>query len=317
MSRLNENFIEVFEKLSNIMSKKGETFRAKAYQKAVETIISYPKDIFSPDDLKGCAGIGKTIMEKMYEYINTGTISVIENDKLNPLNILTNVYGIGPKKAEELIKKSITTINDLRNNLHELNEKQIIGVKYYEELLERIPRVEIEEYEKVFKAVATSVNITNMSIVGSYRRGHETSGDIDVILTTENPKNFVSFVNILKKQNIIIEILSRGSSKCLVIGKINNKSLSRRIDFLFTSQEEYPFSILYFTGSKIFNTVMRQHALNLGFTMNEHGLFKMEGKNKGDKVLSSFHEEKDIFNFLKLEYKEPTERIDGRSVKEQ
>ena len=313
MSRLNEKFIELFENLSNIMAKKGDTFRSKAYQKAVETIMTYSTDILSPDDLKGYPGIGKTIIEKMHEYVETGTLSVIENEKSNPLNILTNVYGIGPKKAEQLIAKGIISINDLRNNLHELNDKQIIGVKYYEELLERIPRTEIEEYEKVFKEVAKTVNITKLSIVGSYRRGNETSGDIDVILTTDNPNAFINFINILKKQNIITEILSRGSSKCLVIGKIK-KSVSRRIDFLFTSQEEYPFSILYFTGSKIFNTVMRQHALNLGYTMNEHGIYKMVGKKKGEKVAHSFHEEKDIFDFLQLIYKEPIDRRDGRSV---
>jgi DNA polymerase/3'-5' exonuclease PolX len=66
--RLNERFIELMENLSDIMLKQGEPFRARAYQKAQETIMSYPDDILGPDDLKGKPGIGYTIMEKFNEY---------------------------------------------------------------------------------------------------------------------------------------------------------------------------------------------------------------------------------------------------------
>ena len=81
-SRLNEPFIEIMEKLSDIMMKHGEPFRARAYQKAQETILTYPGDILSPDDLKGRTGIGPTIMEKLEEYVKTGTLRVLEKEKL-------------------------------------------------------------------------------------------------------------------------------------------------------------------------------------------------------------------------------------------
>jgi DNA polymerase/3'-5' exonuclease PolX len=317
---LNEKLSEAFEKLSTIMTKKGDNFRSKAYKKAMEIVIRHPSDIFSPEDLKGIPGIGKSIMELLNEFANTGTISIIENEKTNPLNILTNVYGIGPKKAQELIEKGITTMDDLKNNLHELNKNQIIGVKYYKDLLERIPRTEIEKFEIIFKEVAEKIGIieSNISIVGSYRRGNESSGDIDVILTTDEPGKFIMFIDILQKQDIITEILSRGTSKCLVIGKINDKAFSRRIDFLFTNQEEYPYSILYFTGSKSFNVSMREHALTRGYTMNEHGLFKVNKKNekneKNEKIKHLMNEEKDIFDFLQLQFKLPVERVDYRDI---
>jgi hypothetical protein len=84
---------------------------------------------------------------------------------------------------------------------------------------------------------------------------------------------------------------------------------------MYTSQEEYPFAVLYFTGSKTFNTVMRGHALKLGFSLNEHGLHKKQpGKEKEEKVDQVFKDEKDIFDYLKMEYKEPIERIDARSL---
>jgi predicted flap endonuclease-1-like 5' DNA nuclease len=128
--RLNDVFIDLLEKLSTIMLKQGEIFRAKAYQKAQETILDYPNDIFSPDQLKGLPGIGQTIMEKLNEFVNTGTLKVIEREKNNPINKLTEVYGIGPKKANELVKAGITNLYDLKEKQNELlNDVQKIGLK--------------------------------------------------------------------------------------------------------------------------------------------------------------------------------------------
>jgi len=312
--RLNEKFVNLMEQLANIMLKKGENFRARAYQKAQETIISYPSDILSPNDLKDKPGIGETIMEKLNEFVNTGTLTVIEREKNNPINILSEVYGIGPKKASELVKLGIQTISSLRENQHLLNDIQKVGLQYYEDILKRIPRSEIQIYEKIFQNALPKNNHVKMEIVGSYRRGADNSGDIDVIITSNNKNDFVLFVNKLLEQNIILHVLSRGPSKCLVITKLNSESIARRVDFLYTSPNEFPFAILYFTGSKIFNTVMRQHALENGYTMNEHEICVIKKDKSKIKVNDEFKSEKDIFEFLGLEFKSPQERHDGRSV---
>jgi DNA ligase (NAD+) len=312
--RMNEKYIELMEKLADIMLKQGEPFRARAYQKALETIMAYPDDILSPNDLKGKPGIGTTIMEKLNEFTLTGTLKVIEREKDNPVNILGEVYGIGPKKAKELVESGIHSIEQLRENQDKyLNETQKIGLKYYEDIQKRIPRSEIEEYKDIFEKAFPKDSDAKMEIVGSYRRGNQSSGDIDVIITSKSPSIFTTFIDNLIKEKIILHVLSRGPTKCLVITKYALDP-ARRVDFLYTSPEEFPFAILYFTGSKIFNTVMRHHALTMGFTMNEHGLYNMEAKKKGDKVDHIFKDERDIFDYLNLEYKAPNERTDGRAV---
>ena len=312
--RLNEKFIELMEKLADIMLKQGEPFRARAYQKAQETIMAYPGDIMSANDLKGKPGIGPTIMEKLNEYVQTGTLKVLEREKNNPVNILAEVYGIGPKKAKELVDGGITSIAQLRENQQLLNDVQKVGLQYYEDILKRIPRSEIEEYKIKFEKAMPQVADAKMEIVGSYRRGAQSSGDIDVIITSSSPQVFTNFVDNLLKEKIILNVLSRGPTKCLVVAKIPSSDSARRVDFLYTNPEEFPFAILYFTGSKIFNTVMRHIALEKGYTMNEHGINKMEGKKKGDKVAHHFSSEEDIFDFLGLVYKSPTERTDGRAI---
>jgi len=315
--RLNEKFIDLMEKLSVIMGKKGEVFKARAYKKAQETMMEFTTDITDIQQLKGKPGIGETIMEKLNEYQKTGTLALLEREKDNPENIISDVYGIGPKKAKELVEKGIKSISDLRMKQDELlNDVQKVGLKYYEDILERIPRNEIDEYNTKFQEVFNKVkdNESNYEIVGSYRRGAKQSGDIDVIITSKNPDIFKKFIDELINNKIIIEVLSRGKTKCLVITKLKSNNLARRVDFLYTTQEEYPFSVLYFTGSKAFNTVMRGYALKQGYSLNEHEMTKMVDKTKGGKVDHVFKTEKDIFNFLNLTYKEPTERIDGRAV---
>ena len=321
ISRYNEQFIDLMEQLANIMSKKGESFRGRAYQKAQETLMAYPDDITSVDQLKGKPAIGPTILEKLNEYVNTGTLKILEREKNNPVNILGEIYGVGPKKAKELVDKEIVNIEQLRERQNEvLNDIQKVGLKYYEDILQRIPRSEVEEYKTIFEKDFSKVASTsgegesNMEIVGSYRRGAQSSGDIDVIITSKSPKLFVDFIDELIKENIILHVLSRGPTKCLVVARLPSSDVARRVDFLYTTPEEFPFSILYFTGSKIFNTVMRHEALQKGLTMNEHGLYKMEGKKKGEKVDSVFKNEKDIFDYLGLIYKSPIERVDGRAV---
>lgn len=316
----NEEFTKLLEKLYQMMISKGEAFRGRAYKKAQETIINLKEPITSVSQLKGKPGIGETILSKLQEYVETGTLKLIEREKENPIYVFTQVYGIGPSKAKELVTKhNIKTIEELRNHTDLLNDKQKIGLKYYEAILERIPRSEIEQYDEKFQKIFAEcgTDTSSYSIVGSYRRGAEDSGDIDVIIgnSTGDSSVFNACLDKMIEKNLIIEVLSRGAVKSLVIAQLPGKT-PRRVDFLFSPPEEYAFATLYFTGSATFNTVMRQHALQRGYTMNEHGIYKMENKKKGSRIDLLFNNEQDIFTFLGLQYKTPIERIDGSAVHE-
>jgi DNA ligase (NAD+) len=310
MERLNEKLGALMETLSNIMAKKGDRIKSLAYKKAHEAILKVDKNIYTIDDLKGVSGIGASSLTHIREYLEKGTIDIIEAERFNPENILSDVYGVGPKKAKELVEKGVTSIAELRKHQDELlNKVQKAGLKYYEDILERIPRSEIDKYNETFKSVVPSS--AKYEIVGSYRRGAVDSGDIDVIITSENKSDFQNFIDTLISKRIILEVLSRGDSKCLVIARISTPKYARRVDFLYTTPQEYPFAVLYFTGSKGFNTVMRGHALKRGYSLNEH---ELTVKSSGEKVHGKFVEEKDIFDFLQLQYKTPGERVDGRMV---
>ena len=306
---LNALFAESLGKLESIMSKRGDAFRAKAYKKAQETVLGWPVALTNVAELKGAPGIGASVFDRLLELFQTGVISLIEEEKNNPINLLCDVYGIGPKKAAELVKvHGVTTIEQLRARSETLlNDVQRVGLKYYEDILQRIPRAEIQDYEKTFALGAKSAGVT-FEIVGSYRRGAAHSGDIDVIITSVEEGAFKRFVDVLIQGKVILEVLSRGDCKCLVIARLPGHDVARRVDFLFSSKEEYAFAILYFTGSKAFNTNMRQRALDMGYSLNEHCISALSSDKVKTPVSSLFPTEKDIFDFLKMEYVAPEKR---------
>lgn len=316
MKRYNEEFIDVLNELEDIMLKKAQPFRARGYRKASDIVITHEGDIYNASDLSDTS-IGSNIIDKLNEYVETGKIEMLERERNDPVNKLAKVYGIGPKKAKDFVEKGITTIEQLRDREDLLTSAMKIGVKYFDDIEKRIPREEIDDYKVMLDAVfsETAPPGSEFSIVGSYRRLAKTSGDIDIILSNKsnNRATFGDFIDGLIKKNIIIEVLSRGKTKSLTVTKLPGKP-ARRVDFLYTPAEEYPFAVLYFTGSKNFNTAQRQRALTLGYTLNEHGLYHMKNGKKGDKVNNVFNTEADIFKYLEMEYLEPDKRIDSKSI---
>jgi NAD-dependent DNA ligase len=230
------------------------------------------------------------------------------------------------KKAIELVEKEkITSIKELREREDLLNDKQKIGLKYYEDILKKIPRKEIDTYLKTLTDIFEKIKDEHdyFEIVGSYRRKKLESGDIDIIISNKknNREILDKFINELKEQGILIEILSKGKTKSLTIARLNDKATARRIDFMYSPPDEFPFSTLYFTGSKNFNVVQRKIANEQNLTLNEHGLYYLSDKGvKQGKVVDSkkkeiiFKDEKEIFDYLNMDYKKPEERIDGTSA---
>ena len=224
MKRYNEEFVDILNEMEDIMMKRSEPFRAKAYRQASESIIAYEGDIYNASDLKDTPKIGPTVISKLNEYVETGQIQMLEKERNNPINVLVKVYGIGPKKAKEFIDKGIKTVDDLRANPDLLTNAMKIGVKYFDDIEKRIPREEIDIYKKELDAIfaSTAPEKSSFTIVGSYRRKAKTSGDIDIIISNTEDKRdaFDKFIDKLIENEIIIEVLSRGKTKSLTVTKL-------------------------------------------------------------------------------------------------
>lgn len=276
-------------------------------------------------------------IQKINEIIKTGVlpkaIEISNNPKVKAITELTKIPEIGPSKAEKLYNDGIQTIPELQiaydNNNELLNNKQVIGLKYYSDLEKRIPRNEMDTWNKFFNTIfmntldkmKNKIEGAKICLVGSYRRKAETSGDIDILITskiqTDGKKLMNNFIKeLFKTENLDPSLVfSSGATKFMGLGKIEN--FYRHIDIFYYSEKQYPFAILFSTGSGPFNIEMRADAIKKGYSLSEKELVYVDGTSvTEEEYLSDLGkkypmEEKDIFDFLGLIYIEPQHRQSG------
>lgn len=322
---MNTHIVNEFNKLiSNLLYTKPPnfSFKVNSFKKTIEIINNLDFEIKNIEQLKNIKGIGKGTIERIQEIINTGKLNEIPTREKNTSDLdefkkLQTITGIGPSKAKELIEKKIK-FNDLINNpndeiLKNITHHQKIGIKYYYDILKPIERNIIIEVEKFLSKFDFKFNIC-----GSYRRNKSTSGDIDVLIM-KNDKSLKDIIELLTKKKFLLDHLTEcGETKYMGICKIK-KSHCMRIDIRLISPESYPYALLYFTGSKKTNTMMRNQAIKLGFKLNEYSLVKKNvpiyPNNKLDKssmtysdVPLYFDSEEMIFECLNLKYLKPEDR---------
>jgi DNA polymerase beta len=283
------------------------------------------RPVYGLEDLEGVTGIGDRIQAKIVEIVATGELAAAEKIKKNPKNSVQQdflkVYGIGPVKAKALVddvKLKLESIADLRAasaaNPDLLNDKQKIGLKYYEDILERIPRSEVEAHDRViesaFKATDTRFIVT---VVGSYRRKAETSGDIDVLVTVPRDVSdkdalvaFKKAIIRLQETGYITDVLAIGNKKCMAVSRLPS-GRARRLDVLLTPPAEYAYALLYFTGSDKFNIQFRKITLEQGYSLSEHGAKKVDASSEIPEA-PYMDTERDIFDYFKIPYLPPESR---------
>ncbi len=183
-----------------------------------------------------------------------------------------------------------------------------LSIFYRNHLSERIPRNEMDAINQSFKNIFPGIQL---EIVGSYRRGEQTSGDIDVLIKSAPGVSLLSIVNTLKKYDTISGDLALKESKYLGLFHMPKRNV-RRLDILIISPDSWASALMYFTGSQRFNILMRQRAKDLGYRLNEYGLFYVsspgEKFNVGTAQRIPINTEDDIFNKLNVVYMTPEER---------
>lgn len=305
-----KELIKNFKILEEYENLNKQPFKARAYNKVINSLELHVDKIDSIEDTENIKGIGEKIKEKIVQYFQTGKIDAVEKALSDPKftlqRKLSNLYGVGPVKIKELMEK-ITSFEDLKNNPEILNEKQKIGLKYYDELLERIPIEEGKKHygliEKIFKKTYNNIEF---ELVGSYRRKNKDMGDIDVLIKGNEDINLKILIKELSSAGYIIETLANGKNKFMGICKISPELPARRIDILIADPSYYYFALLYFTGSYSFNIYMRRIALQKNISLSEYGF-----KDKNNKIIDTsdiIKSEKDIFDYLKIPFVSPEKR---------
>lgn len=298
-------------------------YKYNAYRKAAGTLSSLQERVKNGEEAKKLPGIGVKIAKKIDEFLQTGKLQKLEDIRKDENNVaislLARISGIGPAKAKELVDAGIKTLEDLKKHQNKLTHHQKLGLKYFDDFERKIPRAEIVQVEKILKDAMKEINRDYLvTICGSYRRGKEESGDIDVLVThpdyTSKAKDakkkaisLKTIVEYLEKKKLITDTISLGSTKFMGVCQLSEDKPFRRLDIRLTFYDQYYCAILYFTGSDLFNKNMRAHALEKKYTLNEYALksLTIEGcPGEPEKITC----EEDIFKILGLPYKDPKDR---------
>ena len=322
----NWEIAKILSHISFYLEMEGEPFKPRAYEKAasaIEALDKPLKEIYEKEGIKGIEeipGVGVSIAEKIEELLKTGKLKYYEQfRKKYPLDLdnLTRVEGVGPKSLKKLYEKlKIKNLNDLEKAAREGKIRKIegFGEKSEEKILKSIEFLKTggnrfvlgfiyPQIEAIVEKLSRLKQVKKIVVAGSVRRMKETIGDLDILITSDNPKPVMDyFVNL----DGIFEVVAHGETKSAI--RLNN---GLDVDLRVVPQESFGAALNYFTGSKAHGIHLREIAMKKGYKLNEYGLFKIV-KNK--EIRTAGKTEEEIYHALGMDYIEPEMREDWGEI---
>ncbi|KAK4171847.1 hypothetical protein QBC36DRAFT_382247 [Triangularia setosa] len=327
----NARTIEVFQSMCDYYTKINDHWRITAYRKAITTLRQQTaKKITTAEEAYLLPNIGSRIAQKIEEICSTNTLRRLNYANLEPtdkvLDLFLKIHDVGLARANKWISQGHRTLDDLLIRAN-LTASQRLAIEHYPDLTSRIPRSEVTQLAAFVQREAFLLDPdVELLVGGSYRRGSDSSGDVDFIITkrgTTSSSDLVPFMNalisVLYKKNFLVATLAQSrreseGSKFLGCCRLPGpEGKWRRIDLLLVPETAYGAALIYFTGNDIFNRSLRLLASKKGMRLNQRGLYKdvMRGPKRvkvTDGELVEGRSERRIFEILGVRWREPSER---------
>lgn len=323
-NNFNKHITDKLEVLAKAYTHQGDKWRALGYSKAVNALKSYHKPVTSYQEACQIPGIGKRMADKIDEIMESGHLRKIDHigEAVPVLELFTNIWGAGAKTAQLWYQQGFRTLEDISTKAH-LSNTQKIGLKHYDDFLDRMPREEAAAIETVVRDAVQAIDPHLVATAcGSYRRGKATCGDVDVLISHPDGKShkgvFGKVLHILHDSGFLTDDLvsheENGEQKkymgvCRLPGPGQRH---RRLDIIVVPYNEFACSLLYFTGSAHFNRSMRALAKTRNMSLSEHSLNQNVVRQGSVKVYGgtplATPTEKDVFSLLGVPYRQPRER---------
>ncbi|XP_068177991.1 DNA polymerase lambda isoform X2 [Antennarius striatus] len=319
-NNFNQHITDKLEVLAKAYTHQGDRWRALSYSKAVNALKSYHKPVTSYQEACLIPGIGKRMADKIDEIMESGHLRKLDHigEAVPVLELFTNIWGAGAKTAQLWYQQGFRTLEDISTKAR-LSNTQKIGLKHYDDFLDRMPREEAAAIETVVRDAVKAINPHLLAIAcGSFRRGKTTCGDVDVLISHPDGKShkgvFSKVLQSLHDSDDLVSHEENGEQKkymgvCRLPGPDRHH---RRLDIIVVPYNEFACALMYFTGSAHFNRSMRALAKTKNMSLSEHSLNQhvvRQGSLKlyGGNALAT-PTEKDVFNLLGIPYREPHER---------
>lgn len=310
MSVTRERLAEVLEEIALLLEIRGENpFKIRAYRQGAEIVSGYDGDIVAlaqENRLDGIKGLGEALRDKLHELATTGELRFHKELRANyPASFfdLFQLDGLGPKKIATLHRElGVDSVGSLKAACEAGRVADLtgFGTKTQAKILESIGRLEQSAgtfrfddatvaATLILEELRSHPDVLRAEIAGSTRRAKEVVHDLDFIVATSKPSEITAYFSRLPDA---VEVIAHGDTKCSI--RLKN---GLQCDLRAVSNDQFPFALHYFTGSKEHNVAIRSLALKKGWSLNE---YTFSGDNPPEVC-----EEADIYRALGLDFIPP------------
>ncbi len=296
----NAEIAAVFEQVADLLEFQGANpFRVRAYRNAARTVHDLAQSVAAIVESDGTKlteieGIGADLAEKISTLVRTGSLPMLDELLAQiPASVLAilRVPGLGPKRAATLYRElGISNLDQLREacEAHRVRELKGFGAKTETAILQGL-EIAAQAGQRVYWSEADQVAATlrehlaecdaidQMEFAGSYRRGKDTVGDLDLLVVASEPARVMDR---FATYPALGDVLARGDTKMSV-----RLQFGLQVDLRVVPAESFGAALQYFTGSKAHNVVLRGMAKDRGLKINEYGVFR------GEKLIAGRTEE--------------------------
>lgn len=288
----NAELARIFDEMAAMLEITGaNSFRVSAHARVARVLGEINVDVADladrPQELRAIEGIGDSSAKKILHYLKTGTVE--EHEKLleivpHGLLEVLKIPGLGPKTVKMLWEKAgITDLASLKakldsgelEELPRLGQKSVANIKDALKFLEsRGGRVRLGQALPVAEAIVERLRAVagarRVEYAGSLRRGRDTIGDIDIVAVADDP---AALSEAFRGMHGVEKVLAAGETKSSV-----RLVQGLQVDLRIVEDSSFGAALMYFSGSKEHNVLLRERAARMGLRLNEYGLFPDDGQ---------------------------------------
>lgn len=319
MPRSNDEVSSLLSEYADLLKLSGQDqFRIRAYENAARSVRGSQRDVadMSAKDLTDLPNVGKSIAEKIREWVDTGMVEKLDELRAEVgggVRDLLSVSGLGPKRAALVNRElGISSVAELRaaaergalrdlDGFGELLEEKILAATEHVGQERVHVGIAFRMAEAVLDELRDLDEVKKITYAGSLRRVQETIGDVDVLVASNQP---VPIMDRFTSMDVVREVLARGDTKSSVVTREGVQ-----VDLRVIEPDVWGAALIYFTGSKAHNVKIRERAVQRGLKLSEYGLFEADT----DELLASKTEE-EVYAALGLPWIAPTLREDRGEV---
>lgn len=317
----NADVVAVFTEIADLLEiEDANPFRVRAYRNAARMLAELGRDVRGmvdhPDELDALPGIGPDLAGKIVEVARTGSCALLERlrgELPAAITGLLKIPGMGPRRVRTLHRElGIQTLAQLHQAAVQGRVRRVpgFGEKSEQRILaatrgmlqpeRRYRRADVEPVARALLAdLGATAGVHQALAAGSLRRGCETVGDLDLLVTADDPR---PVMDSLRAARDVARVLESGVTRCSVVLRSG-----LQVDLRAVAPVSFGAAALYFTGSKAHNIALRKLAQEQGLKLNEYGLYRARRRIAGDAEAA-------VYAALGLSFIEPQLREDRGEI---